>query len=108
MPLGDEFAMLYAFLVDPDGQVDPPLRATYRQHAPLREMWRSILVCLTNQLGLEPEKIENMILFRMGNAWLYRLAKALESKNVQRAEELKQQLEGLLSRSYFACLSIGE
>lgn len=34
MPFGYEFAMLYTFLVDPNGQVEPTLRAAYYQQPP--------------------------------------------------------------------------
>ena len=49
-----------------------------------------------------------MILFRMGNAWLYQLVNAIENQNIQRAEELEMQLERLLRRSNFADISITE
>ena len=79
--------------------VDPPLRVVYRQQDPLRKLWRTVSSGLRIQLGLEPDEIENMILFRMGNDWLYQLVNAIENQNIQQAEELELQLERLLRRS---------
>ena len=106
MPLAYEFAMLYTFLADPDGQVDPPLRDAYRRQAPLREMWQCVATSLTTQLGLEPAEMENAILFRMGNAWLYQLAQAHEAGDTARAEAFKAQLRALLDGDYFAQMPI--
>jgi hypothetical protein len=101
MPLEYEFAMLFTFLSDPDGQVMSQFKSVYRQQAPLREMWDRISACMVNQFEWTPDELEKMIIFRMGNAWLYQLTKALEGRQGTRAAAFEKQMEELLNGRTF-------
>jgi hypothetical protein len=77
MPLGYEFAMLYTFLFDPTGQVQSDLVPAYRRRTPLRAMWEAIGPVLRQDLGVTFDEFVSALAFRMGNARLQQIERAL-------------------------------
>ncbi len=106
MPLGYELAMLYTFLVGPEAQVEERYREAYERMAPLRAFWGVLAPLLPAELGVTADELEHSVVFRMGNGWLYQLARAIRDGDGARARELERDLRLLVERGYFEALPL--
>jgi hypothetical protein len=104
MPLGYEFAMLYTFLLDPAPQLEEPLRPNYRAATPLRRFWSAVAPALHTELGIGEAELKQLVLFRMGNAWLHRLDRALRDGDERTARRFEQKIDDLISGVCFTAL----
>lgn len=104
MPLGYEFAMLYTFMMGPSGQIEPELDADYDRISPLKDAWRPVAAMMRDRLGICPEEFTHSVLFRMGNAWLWQLDRAVAAGDRERIADRERALTQLLGGGFFAAL----
>ena len=102
--IATDSAMLYTFLLGPEAQVKPRYRQHYAAIKPLRAFWAALAPRLLADLGISVDELRHAVVFRMGNGWLYQLARALEHEDTARATELERDLRDLVSGRCFDIL----